>query len=223
MKKHLFSLTILASTVGFAQVLIDDTGTQTEPNDAAVLELSSDTRGFILPRMDAEPANPVDGMVYYDSDEYCFKGYANGAWYALGGECIEPVVSPVASNLTIVESAANSNQDGTIQDGETIEAQYDYSDPQGNNPEGSSTIEWFIAEDDAGTNEFSMGTSDTFDTTGSQNLYVRYCLTPADDLGNTGDTVCSDYALITPAPSDFPGIVNEFHYNNDSTDVGEFV
>ena len=88
MKKQLLLLTMmLFSLSATAQVLIDDTNTATAPNDAAILDLNSETRGLLLPRLDNAPVNPVDGLVYYDLVEQCFKGYAAGAWYPLGGVC----------------------------------------------------------------------------------------------------------------------------------------
>lgn len=85
-----------------AQVLIDDTQTNAQPNASAVLDLNSNSRGLLLPRTDNAPANPVDGMVYYDAAWQCFRGYSNGAWLNLGGVCQEPVLPSVSFEVAAV-------------------------------------------------------------------------------------------------------------------------
>lgn len=54
------------------------------PEPCALVELRSTTKGFLVPRLArANVANPVNGLIVYDTNEHKFYGYANGAWVAL--------------------------------------------------------------------------------------------------------------------------------------------
>lgn len=78
-------------------LFIDDTnsnvgiGTIT-PNASAILDLTSTTKGLLLPRMTATQASaitPVNGLIIYSTDtngtftSIGFWGYENGAWVKL--------------------------------------------------------------------------------------------------------------------------------------------
>lgn len=62
-------------------------GTSTPTTYDAVLELSSTTKGLLLPRMTTTQQNaitsPVNGMVIFNTTTGKFTGYAGGAWVAL--------------------------------------------------------------------------------------------------------------------------------------------
>ena len=78
MKKIGLLLFAMVSLATNAQVLIDDTTpANSAPESSAVLELNSETRGFLLPRLDAAPANPVDGLIYFDNQQNCLRLYKN--------------------------------------------------------------------------------------------------------------------------------------------------
>lgn len=74
-----------ARTVGTEFVALDNgnvgIGT-TAPNSNAILDLSATNKVLLLPRLAsiANITSPVDGMVFYHSEQKCFKGYANGTW-----------------------------------------------------------------------------------------------------------------------------------------------
>lgn len=201
---------MLFSLSATAQVLIDDTNTATAPNDAAVLDLNSETRGLLLPRLDNAPVNPVDGLVYYDVAEQCFKGYANGAWYALGGVCAGgPNTPPVASNVTI---------SGDVNVGSTVTAAYDYTDAE-NDTENGTTYRW-VALINGTETELSTDASYTIPD-GAEGFELKVCVTP-NDGADAGVEVCSDYstigAFLQPSTR-----INEINYDTPGTDSGEFV
>lgn len=71
-----------------AKMIINDTGEvgigTTEPNDDAILELSSSDQGFMLPRV-ANAALPTvtsahNGLMLYEEDTHRLKIVANGEW-----------------------------------------------------------------------------------------------------------------------------------------------
>lgn len=94
MKKILFSLAVLATSLVSSQVLIDDTGnTEAEIHESAALQINSIDKGVVLPRMFDAPANPTEGLMYYDQLSKCFKGFDGQQWYELGGKCELPPLS----------------------------------------------------------------------------------------------------------------------------------
>ena len=89
MKRILFSLAVLATSIVSSQVLIDDTGnTEAEIHESAALQINSADKGVLLSRLSGAPANPVEGLMYYDQRAKCFRGYNGEVWQALGGDCI---------------------------------------------------------------------------------------------------------------------------------------
>jgi uncharacterized protein (TIGR02145 family) len=71
------------------------------PNKGAVLDLTSSSKGFLLPRVanTAAIVNPVNGMLIYDTSADCLKSYQKGAWTDCG-------LVPIASVATLNCSAA---------------------------------------------------------------------------------------------------------------------
>lgn len=100
MKKlsHILWLLLCCATVS-AQVLISDDASVSEPDPNAILHLHSDNKALLLPRMDTPPANPVDGMIYFDTAQNLFMGYSNGVWVPLNTSQDQP-----GALLTFVES-----------------------------------------------------------------------------------------------------------------------
>lgn len=94
MKRILFSLAVLATSMVSSQVLIDDSGnTEAEIHESAALQINSNDKGVVLPRMFDAPANPTEGLMYYDQLSKCFKGFDGEQWYELGGKCELPPLS----------------------------------------------------------------------------------------------------------------------------------
>jgi hypothetical protein len=80
MKKKVPSFVLLLSTFSFAQVGI---GT-TSPNASTILELSSTSKGFLLPRMSTEQRNaissPAEGLTFYNTNLGCLETYNGVRW-----------------------------------------------------------------------------------------------------------------------------------------------
>ncbi|MDX1476878.1 MAG: tail fiber domain-containing protein, partial [Saprospiraceae bacterium] len=68
-----------------AQVSIS--GTATPPDSSAMLDIQSDTRGLLIPRMDSTQrqliANPAEGLLVFDTDTKSFWFRQAGAWAEL--------------------------------------------------------------------------------------------------------------------------------------------
>jgi hypothetical protein len=73
------------------KMAINDTGEvgigTTEPNDDAILELSSSDQGFMLPRVDSGALPTVtsahNGLMLYEADTNRLKVVANGEWQTI--------------------------------------------------------------------------------------------------------------------------------------------
>ncbi|MDG4951139.1 carbohydrate binding domain-containing protein [Weeksellaceae bacterium KMM 9724] len=90
MKRILFSLAVLAASMVSSQVLIDDTGnTEAAIEESAALQINSNDKGLLLPRLAEEPQNAVGGLVYFDTNGKCLKAYDGTAWQVLGTECAQ--------------------------------------------------------------------------------------------------------------------------------------
>lgn len=76
------------------KMAINDTGEvgigTTEPNDDAILELSSSDQGFMLPRVlsGAKPtaSSAINGLMIYEEDTHLLKIVANGEWETISFE-----------------------------------------------------------------------------------------------------------------------------------------
>ena len=76
------------------KMVINDTGEvgigTTEPNDDAILELSSTNQGFMLPRVASTSLPTVtsahNGLMLYESDTHRLKIVANGEWETVSFE-----------------------------------------------------------------------------------------------------------------------------------------
>ncbi len=89
----------MATSIVSSQVLIDDTGnTEAEIHESAALQINSADKGVLLSRLSGAPANPVEGLMYYDQRAKCFRGFNGEVWQALGGECI-PIEYTVSISL----------------------------------------------------------------------------------------------------------------------------
>lgn len=104
------------------EFVILDTGNvgigTTAPNSNAILDLSATNKAILLPRL-ANKANitsPVDGMVFYHSEEKCFKGYANGTWLDI--TTCSP--NPMTFGTVTYQGTSVINTSGIGYNGETV-------------------------------------------------------------------------------------------------------
>ncbi len=96
---------------------------------------------------------------------------------------------PVASNLAI---------NGELIQDAVITASYTYSDNEGDT-EGNSIIQWYLADDQSGTNEIAISGANTLEYTISRQdvgRYLRFAVTPIALSGEllTGEKVYSNYS-----------------------------
>lgn len=95
-KRFMLACLLVGMSFSSAQVLITDGDSNQEPHPSAILDLNSDSKALILSRLAAAPADPVDGMIFYDTFESCLKMYSNSTWVNIAGECEAPIVRTIS-------------------------------------------------------------------------------------------------------------------------------
>ncbi len=79
---------IFAFTTIFAQVGINNDGS--DPDPSAMLDVKSNNKGVLIPRMDNAAMNgipsPVEGLVIYNTEKKEFYYYTGSAWIPMGGD-----------------------------------------------------------------------------------------------------------------------------------------
>lgn len=90
----LLAVFCLGGTISQAQILISDDSSGSTPESSAILEAKSDSNGMIIPRLTTLAIDSISnnhlavaGMIVYDKDLKCYKGYEQGAWSILGSPC----------------------------------------------------------------------------------------------------------------------------------------
>ena len=185
MKKALL-FTLFAVSFANAQVLIDDNANSNQtPDEHAILELRSDAKALLLPRLNTsainDMQNPQAGMMVFDKQEKVFKGYNGTKWVILpSGDNNQAQNPPMASNV---------NFTGDLTVGEQLQGDYTY---EGDQTEGNSTFVWNSATDDAGNGKNQVATDKNYTLTSSEvGKYLQFCVTPVDNTSTAGDEQCS--------------------------------
>tara|TARA_R110001583_G_scaffold1202_5_gene10062 strand:- start:17669 stop:20740 length:3072 start_codon:yes stop_codon:yes gene_type:complete len=112
--------------------------------------------------------------------------------------------APVASELVL---SGDFKQDGIIN------ASYNYSDVN-KDPEGSSVIEWYRSDDQAGENEVTIPGENTLEYAISRDdvgRYIRFSVTPVATSGNllNGEKIYSDYSQAIDYSTGIEDILDE--------------
>lgn len=125
-------------------------------------------------------ANYSKGIAEFDAD---------GNYIRMLGEFVIPNEAPAAHNV-------NLNSANVYRVGKVIEGSYEYSDKE-NDSEGISSYQWYIADDQLGTNkQMIVGATETSMTLNSDSLnkYISLEVTPVAVSGTTlGTAVASPF------------------------------
>ncbi|NML56123.1 Calx-beta domain-containing protein [Chryseobacterium cheonjiense] len=176
MKKNLFTTLLTTCPIlFFSQVGIN---TQT-PHPSSVLDIQSDTKGLVVPRLTTAAANTLaatasEGLVVFDKDRKVFIGWDGTKWQNLGYEEINTV--PSATNVTI---------SGNYTSGSVLTGNYTFSDAE-SNPDNATALIWKRADDASGTNMVTIAsaTAQNYTSTSADlNKYIQFCVTPGSLVG----------------------------------------
>lgn len=192
----LYLIILLISISVFSQVGINDAGTDdfnTKPiNSNAILELRSNNKGLLLPRVNAETAAlQVEGMLFYDTTGKCFKAWDGTKFQVLGSPCEVPNTPPTA---TVNNFTSNFNV------GWPSTGTYTYSDAE-NDAESGTTFQWKLANDNTGTGATDIAGATTISytpTATDETKFLAFCVTPNDGK-DAGTQVCSNYMVVDAA------------------------
>jgi hypothetical protein len=77
-KKATIILLYFSSNIVFAQLGVNNTGAIPATN--AMLDVSSNTKGVLIPRVGADLASPTEGLLYYNTTGHNFRYYDGTAW-----------------------------------------------------------------------------------------------------------------------------------------------
>jgi hypothetical protein len=187
MKRKLFPLLLIISPLLiFSQVGIN---TQT-PHSSSVLDIQSDTKGLIVPRLTTAAVNNLaatasEGLIVFDKEKKTFVGWDGSKWQNLGYEEINTV--PSATNVTI---------GGNYTIGSILTGNYTFSDAE-SNPDNATSFVWRSADDVMGTNAADILSATNQVLTlmvSEQNKYVQFCVTPGSSVGaSPGLQKCSSW------------------------------
>lgn len=201
----------------FSQVGI---GTVT-PDQSAILDVSSTEKGFLLPRMNEVQrdaiSNPAIGLLIYliEGTQQCLQVYNGTNW--------ENIYCPTSNS---VPTAINLAVSGALNVSQALTASYTYQDADAD-AEGTSLYQWYRADDASGANEIVISGATSLNYTLAANddgKYISFGVTPIALTGAlTGLEVKSNYVGAVGVANTSSVRINEFHYDNASTDVNEFV
>ena len=118
MKKNLLSLLLLgAASSLYAQQNVSISDVPATPNPTSVLDVSSTTKGMLMPRMTTAQRNaivgPANGLLVYDTDINCVMYYSTTltSWNSL---CAGSSASSLIANTTSVAAGANCASGGVL-------------------------------------------------------------------------------------------------------------
>jgi len=188
---------LLWSMFSFSQVSVNTTGN--DPDNSAMLDVSSNTKGLLIPRMSTSERDqiqqPAEGLIIFNTTNNSLNFYSGQVWYTVSKvNLCSPVINsqPVDAEACIGDNISfQVTADG---DGKT----YRWQEDQGN---GFSDIS------DGGV--YSGSNTNTLQLSGiqsSMNNYLYRCIVsgtcpPADTSGTALLTV-DQPAQITANPSD---------------------
>lgn len=128
-----------------------------EAHSSAMLEVASEKKGVLFPRMLAAERdavqNPAEGLIVF-----CIDCGQSGVMQIYNGYAWVDFSFFTASNQNLPPHAINLNVMGKTLLGSTLGAAYTYHDNE-NNPEGSSVVNWFLAEDSLGNGRYSVNSN----------------------------------------------------------------
>lgn len=191
---------MLVCAIGsFAQVKIGANPTTVDPS--AILEMESSTHGMLVPRMTSANRDaittPANGLLIWNNSNNTFEVYKNtcSCWVTITDGGNTP-----ANNLVNTAPTVNSlNYSGTFNVGGSGTIVYTYEDAQ-NDLQGTTTIQWEIANDNTGSGKtnFSTGLTASFGVSDA-GRYVRAIVTPRAATGIlNGGNYFGAWVLISP-------------------------
>lgn len=189
---------IILSSNSFSQIGI---GT-TNPESSSILDLSSDTKGFLPPRMDDSEKlainNPAEGLLIYNTTENCIEYFSNMDWVSLCTTDSNQIKVYNSQNFILTNSGGGVNGSSPWSAGDYLMGQpNEIGSSNGEakfkliNNGGLSVSNLKYMDDDNelsdfnGDNSQQIGQNDPFNNGSNLNgsiIYSRYTFTIKDDI-----------------------------------------
>lgn len=111
MKKSLTLMLFIFICAGISMAQVGINNDASAPDSSAILDVKSDTRGLLPPRMTTLErdaiTNPVEGLVVYNTDSKIIELYNGAGWVTSTGETIPAITQPA---IQIKDTAAIEEQ-----------------------------------------------------------------------------------------------------------------
>lgn len=108
MKMIVAFIILMATTNGYSQVGVNTDGSS--PDNSAILDAKSTSRGFLPPRMNSSQrnavANPAEGLTIYNTDCKDLQVFNGTAWIPMGNAGMLPAPGPVTGPAGPCENGA---------------------------------------------------------------------------------------------------------------------
>ena len=203
-------LMIALSYATMAQVAVNKDGSTAD--GSAMLDVKATDAGFLPPRMTSTEmyaiSNPAEGLIVYCTDyntDGCLMVYSDAAWKCLFDGAGN--YAPGATNVT---------QTGNAEVGETLTGSYTYTDSE-SDPEGTSTFQWYRADDATGTTNLAAITGATSLTyvlvTADQNKFVGFAVTPVAATGTSPGAEVITTSFAGPVTANQPPVASNVTFS----------
>ncbi|RIJ47164.1 hypothetical protein D1614_15510 [Maribellus luteus] len=150
----------------------------TSPDASAIFDVSSTSKGFMVPRVSTKAiSNPVRGMVIYSPEIDCLCFYDGSGWVDLCS----------GSSLNLPPVAGSVTQSGITMVGKIMTGSYAYTDDNGD-PEGSSTFQWYRSTGSDGSSATAISGATGINYTLSNNdigKYIGFAVVPVARSGSS--------------------------------------
>jgi len=105
---NLFLIFLTTSQIALSQGGISISQTPQVADSTAILDISSNNKGLLIPRMTEQEKlniqNPALGLIVFNTTTLCLNIFKGGTWFELCGDCIPPAPPQQGSNSPICES-----------------------------------------------------------------------------------------------------------------------
>lgn len=106
MKKSILSLLFFLACIGISMAQVGLNTDGLEPDSSAILDVKSDTKGLLPPRMTTLQrdaiSNPVEGLIIYNTDSEIIELFNGIAWVTSTGQAL----TKKTETFTLVKDSA---------------------------------------------------------------------------------------------------------------------
>jgi len=172
----------------------------TSPDGSARLEISSESKGLLMPRLSTEQrdsiTDPATGLLIFNTTTNCFNVFRGDGWYEFCGDCLLPPAPVATSNSPVCEGAELTLYASTV-----AGATYSWTGPGGFTSTDQNPVIYNMSEADTGT--YYVTAVNSCGSSPADSTIIDIILLPGDAGNISGtDEVCQGDSGITYSISD---------------------